>query len=203
MLLMVLEYFLGMILIEMAIIIEILVILQGRTNEKSFLDYLLHGIFVTFYGLVKYLPPPIGDWLRYLFVKPFIKKIGFSKIGEGVTLWYPYRIKIGNNTTLNEWVLVNGCGGVEIGNGVRIGHRTSITSFDHKFDSKKTPIYKQGTVSKKTSICDDVYIGANVNILKGVKIGKGAVIGAGSVVTKDVQEYSIMAGVPAKQIGKR
>ncbi|MDR3626165.1 MAG: DapH/DapD/GlmU-related protein, partial [Ignavibacteriaceae bacterium] len=49
---------------------------------------------------------------------------------------------------------------------------------------------------------DDVLVGANAVILEGVKVGKGAVIAAGSVVVKDVEPYSVMAGVPAKLIKK-
>ena len=57
--------------------------------------------------------------------------------------------------------------------------------------------------NKQTEIGNDVWIGCGAIILAGVKIGDGAVIGAGSVVTKDVQPYSIVAGVPAKELRKR
>lgn len=68
-----------------------------------------------------------------------------------------------------------------------------------KFVDVKNSIQKKG----KTIIEDDVWIGAGSIILKGIKISKGAVIAAGSVVTKDVEPYSIYAGVPAKMIKKR
>ena len=53
------------------------------------------------------------------------------------------------------------------------------------------------------NINDYVWIGANVTVLQNVKIGQGAVVCAGSVVTKDVEPYSIVAGTPARPIGKR
>jgi acetyltransferase-like isoleucine patch superfamily enzyme len=56
---------------------------------------------------------------------------------------------------------------------------------------------------EKIRIEDDVWIGANVTILKGVNIAEGAVVGAGAVVTKNVPSYSIVAGVPAKIVGSR
>lgn len=52
-------------------------------------------------------------------------------------------------------------------------------------------------------IGNDVWIGANATILRGVTVGDGAIIGAGSVVTKDVEPYSIVAGVPAKKLRSR
>lgn len=166
-------------------------------------DYLLHGIFVPLYGLVKYLPSPFGDWLRSVFAKPFGARWGKVRIYEGVTFWYPYRVHIGNNVTLNEWVYVGGFGGLEIGNHVRIGHRTSIITSDHSFDELDTPIHKQPLIGSKVVIEDDVWIGCNVTILKGVTIGRGAIVAAGAVVNKDIPANTIYGGVPAKQIGKR
>lgn len=63
------------------------------------------------------------------------------------------------------------------------------------------PLYDR--FSKSCIIGNDVWIGAGASILRGVIIGDGAVIGAGAIVTKDVEPYSIVAGVPAKKIGQR
>lgn len=63
------------------------------------------------------------------------------------------------------------------------------------------PLYDR--FSKSCVIGNDVWIGAGASILRGVTIGDGAVIGAGAIVTKDVEPYSIVAGVPAKKIGQR
>ncbi len=166
-------------------------------------DYLIHGVYFLCYGFVKYLPSPIGDWLRHLVIKPFIQSMRKVRIYEGVTLWYPYRIRIGTDVTLNEWVYVSGYGEVVIGNGVRIGHRTSILSSDHVIDDPTTPIHKQGLVGGKVTIGNDVYIGCNATIMRGVSIGEGAVIAAGAVVTSAVAPYTIVGGVPAKVLGTR
>jgi len=166
-------------------------------------DYIIHGIFLTIYGFVKYLPSPVGDLLRYIVIKPSIRKIGKSRIYEGVTFWYPYRIKIGTNVTLNEWVYLSGFGGLEIHDNVRVGHRTTILTSDHIFSHNNIPIHKQGLTSGKVIIGKGAYIGCNVTILKGIKIGKDAVIGAGSVVTKDIPDNAIAVGVPAKIVKKR
>ncbi len=58
-------------------------------------------------------------------------------------------------------------------------------------------------VFKPVEICDYSWIGAGAIILQGVKIGRGAVVAAGSVVTKDVESGAIVAGIPARKIGRR
>ena len=166
-------------------------------------DYLIHGFYFTLYGLVKYVPSPVGDVFRYWVSKPFVRKLGRARLYEGVTLWYPYRIEIGSDVTINEWTYVSGFGGVRIGNGVRIGHRTSILSSDHRLDQPGVPFAKAGLVAAETVIEDDVFIGANVTILMGVRIGSGSVIAAGSVVTRDVEPLTVAGGVPAKPLKRR
>lgn len=166
-------------------------------------DYVVHGLYLPIYGLVKYLPSPVGDWLRRWVTYPFTASLGKVRIYEGVTFWYPYRIHIGDDVTLNEWVYLSGFGGLRIGNHVRIGHRTSIVTSDHRHDDLNVPIHRQGLVFGEVIVEDDVWIGCNVTILKGVRIGRGSIIAAGAVVTRDVPEYAIFGGVPAKQIGVR
>lgn len=177
--------------------------LKNKTHRCTVKDYIIHGLYFNLYGLVKYIPSPIGDLLRHLIVKIFIKKMGKVRIYEGVTLWYPYRIKLGSNITLNEWVYISGFGGVIIEDGVRIGHRTSIITSDHQFKSKEIPIYKQNIDPGRVIIRKNAWLGCNVTILKGVTVGEGAIVAAGAVVTKDVESFSIVAGVPAKKIGER
>lgn len=169
-------------------------------SKVSFFAYCLHGVFLPIYGLVKYIPSPIGDWMRFLIVIPFIRTHSYCRIYEGVTFWYPNKIQIGKNVSLNEWVYLSGYGGLIIGDNVRIGHRTSIVTSDHIVGDLSKPIYRQGLTSGKVVIADDVWIGCNVTILKGINIGKGAIIAAGSVVTKDVLPLTIVGGVPAKPI---
>ena len=169
-------------------------------QEIRFYDYFFHAIYFTLYGIIKYLPSPVGDWLRSFSFKIVLKEKGKVRFYEGVTIGYPYRVSIGSYTTLSEWVFISGFGGVSIGDNVRIGHRTSIISSEHIFKSTKLPIWKQGLIAKEVKIGNDIWIGCNVTILSGVTVGDGAIIAAGAVVTKDVPPYAIVGGVPAKVI---
>jgi len=174
-----------------------------KKKDYNVSDYLIHGIYFSMYGLVKYIPSPVGDIFRALITRPFLKKSGKIRIYEGVTFWYPYRIKIGNDVTFNEWVYISGYGDVEIGNNVRIGHGTSIISSDHNIPAPGETIKDAGLSKGKIIIKDNVFIGAKVTILKGITIGEGSVIGAGSVVTRDVPSNIIVAGNPATIIKER
>jgi len=169
----------------------------SQAVKYSTIEWLRAGIFNITYGLVKYFPSPIGDWLRYLCLKPFVKSIQSLRIKEGVTFWFPEGVSIGRHISINEWVFIDGWGGVTIGDCVRIAHRVSIISEDHLFDDLSIPIYKQGKIGKEVIINDDVWIGCGAIILKGVTIGQGAIIGAGSIVTKDVPKNAVVAGNPA------
>lgn len=117
----------------------------------------------------------------------------------------PGGLVIGNNVFTNSNVMLNAdCGGViKIGNNVLIGPNVVIRSADHNFSSADKPILEQGHNGKEIIIEDDVWIGANAVVLKGVRISKGAVVGAGAVVTKDLDEYVVAGGVPAKKITSR
>lgn len=113
------------------------------------------------------------------------------------------------NTFIGSWVFINHHTvfstphGIRIGNFVMIGPNCLFASVHHSFDKWDKPMIFQKAEFKPIVIEDDVWIGANVIVLGGVTIGRGSVIGAGAVVTKDVEPFSIVGGVPAKLIRYR
>lgn len=92
---------------------------------------------------------------------------------------------------------------VTIGDHVIMGPDIKIYSRNHKSDRVDIPIQHQGKEFLRTKVGNDVWIGANVIIVAGVTIGNHCIIAAGSVVTKDVEDYSVVGGCPAKLIKKR
>jgi len=107
-------------------------------------------------------------------------------------------LKIGKNSVINQWCRLDNRGGVIIGDNVSISQEVLILTGDHHVDSAEF-----GGGNKPVNIEDYVWIGTRATILPGVTIGKGAVIAAGAVVSRDVDPYSVMAGVPARLIKYR
>lgn len=114
-------------------------------------------------------------------------------------------IKINNGCSININVLIDAAenGSIIIGKNVLIGPNVVLRASNHNFKDLSIPIKFQGHSGGKIVICDDVWIGANATILPNVYIGKGSIIGAGAVVIRNIPEYSICVGVPAKVTKKR
>ncbi|MEO1342464.1 MAG: acyltransferase [Cyanobacteria bacterium J06635_13] len=123
---------------------------------------------------------------------------GVTLLCSGESLFQP-KIEIGANTYINRNTIIDAIALIKIGRDCAIAPNCYITDHDHGLDSQLPPLH-QPMIAEKTIIGDRVWIGANATILKGVQIGNDAVVGAGSVVTKDVPEKAIVAGVPTKVI---
>lgn len=144
-------------------------------------------------------------------VRRFFYRLAGMEIGAGSTLhmmgriYDPRFISIGKDSIIGEKFtldgrrqLPNSQGGITIGNHVDIASEVMIWTSQHDIRDPKF-----GAVEKPVAIDDYVFIGPRSIILPGITIGRGAVIAAGAVVTKNVEPLSIVAGVPAKEIGKR
>jgi acetyltransferase-like isoleucine patch superfamily enzyme len=112
-------------------------------------------------------------------------------------------MSVGNDTKIGPEAFICVRGEITIGSHTLFGERVALHSDNHVFSSPDVLICEQGTTRQGISIGDDCWLGANVVVLDGVHIGSHSVIGAGSVVTKDVPEYAVAVGVPARVIRLR
>lgn len=132
----------------------------------------------------------------------------FKSIGENVNIMdniefsFGENILIGDNSGIGKNCFLNDANTISIGNDVLMGPDVMIFTTNH-LTAKKSLIRMQGYEFGEVYIGNDVWIGARVIILPNVIVGEGAVIAAGAVVTKDVEPYTIVGGVPAKEIGIR
>ena len=147
-------------------------------------------------SLVAYLPSfRLRHWYYRRIMHYSVGKNSSIHMGVFVT---GQNIKIGNNVVINRRVYLDGRVGITIKNNVSISPEVYIVSMEHNPNDPGFAI-RGGEV-----IIDDyVWIGARAMILPGICIGEGAVVGACAVVTKDVEPYQIVAGVPARRIGER
>ena len=161
-------------------------------------------------------------WVKW-FVNPF-----FHKKGKGATIRksksridvFPWnQFIVGTNTLIEDFTTINnGAGDVIIGNNARIGigsvvigpvklgnkvglgQHVFISGFNHGYEDGNVDSNEQPLVKKTVVIDEDSHIGANCVVVAGVHIGKRCQIGAGSVVTKDIPDYSVAIGNPARVI---
>jgi acetyltransferase-like isoleucine patch superfamily enzyme len=119
-------------------------------------------------------------------------------IHRRVKLFYPGRLSVGHGSVINEGCYLDNRRGIEIGAHVSIAHDVKIYTLGHDIDS---PNFAEKGAPVR--IGDHAVIFANVLIMPGVRIGRGAVVLPGSVVSHDVPELAVVAGVPAKILRQR
>jgi|SRR5258708_3739693 len=137
-------------------------------------------------------------------VRRFLMRLGGAKIGSGSSIHMGVRffslkhLEIGEDTIVGDHAFLDGRAKLKIGNHVDIASQVLIYNSEHDLESESFRPHVE-----PVEIGDYVFVGPRAIILPGVKIGKGAVIAAGAVVTKDVPDFAIVGGVPAKEIGER
>jgi len=164
--------------------------------------------YVFYYSVIMHLPHSryikLMNWIRTFYVCNILgimKRSNNSYFENNVYLGSLGAVSIGKDCQINEYAFLQGA---VIGNNVMIAPYVALIA--NKKEVNTTDVL-MSTVKKekgkKVIIEDDVWIGRNAIIMPGIRIGKGSIIGAGSVVTKDVEPFSVVGGVPAKLIKKR
>lgn len=163
---------------------------------------------MAYYGLAKHLPAStsrLTHWarsIRRIICRPLFDHCGQClNVEQGAYFSTGGGISIGSGSGLGVNCHVHGP--LRIGDNVMMGPEVTILTHTHRIDRTDIPMGKQGSMVSEVVIGDDVWIGMRAIILPGVRIGSGVVIGAGAVVTKDVPDYAVVGGVPARVIRYR
>jgi maltose O-acetyltransferase len=166
---------------------------------------LLWGVY---YSVARHLPPTYAPWsmgggrLRRALARLLLAECGTHvNIEKGADFGSGRHVRLGDNSGIGIDCHV---GHVTIGRDVMMGPECLVLSRNHRFDDVSRPMWQQGwSDPEPVVIGDDVWMGARVIIMPGVRVGRGAILAAGAVVTKDVHEYAIVGGCPARVIGSR
>ena len=192
----------------------------------------LHAIFIEpILCILRNYPGAIGIKIREMYYRSRFKRMGKNVIvDEGVRIDGPKNISVSDfvwidkNVSLNaafgsisigrrvhvaENVVISGGGHVDIEDYVGIARNVSIYSHSEamvkgkRMSGPMIPESQKGMKTAKVRIAKDAFLGVNAVILPGVTIGQGAIIGPNSVVTKNVGDWEIAFGSPAKVVGRR
>lgn len=172
---------------------------------KKYKGNLVHLVFEEYVGFfTRNLPSIEGIMIRRVLYRTLLKKLGSDAlIYPGVYLTHSYGIEAGDRFSVNSGAVLDGRGGITIGNSVMVGPNSVLVSSAHQHKKLDVPMSSLDHIMQPLVIQDDVWIGANVFIRGGVNIGHGVVIAAGSTVLSDIQEYKIVGGNPAHVIADR
>ncbi len=141
---------------------------------------------------------------RFFAVRNLLLKLFGARIGRDVhiynsaLIYMPWNLEIGEGSSIGEWALIYNLGKVTIGKQATISHRAHLCAGTHDPTQPDLPLLKPPIrIGDSAWVCADAFVGP------GVEIGEGAILGARGVAVKDVPPWTIVAGNPAREIGKR
>lgn len=162
-----------------------------------------------YYSFLQYLPATNNRYFKLIrTIRSLTAKKLFDYAGNNINIERKANFGSGKGISIgdNSGIGVNASirGPLIIGNDVMMGPEVIILTSNHSFNRLDIPMNEQGsTRPKQVIIGDDVWIGTRAIILPGIQIGNGAIIGAGAVVTRNVPDFAIVGGNPAKIIRLR
>jgi maltose O-acetyltransferase len=184
-----------------------MIIFKDRMGKKLSLNVAASKILCRLYNYWLDFELMLLRWVGHIpfhLVRKFFYKLSGIKMGKSsvIHMWasffQPKNITIGDGSIIGDHVFLDGRHKLTIGRNTNIASHVMIYNAQHDLESKSFT-----AIEEPVEIGDYVFIGPRVIILPGVKIGKGAVVAAGAVVTKNVPNFAIVGGVPAKIIGER
>jgi len=160
------------------------------------------------------LVPRLVHWGEYLETKirrykhqELKSKLKFCGAGlrfkRDLKIEHPENVSLGNKVYIGQNVILDGRGGITIGDNTTLGFNVVILSANHDYQSNDLPYEHNVYIHKPVVIGRNVWIGGNVLIVPGVSIGDGAIVAAGTVVTANVEPLAIVGNQPMRTIKYR
>jgi acetyltransferase-like isoleucine patch superfamily enzyme len=193
---------------------------SARLRERESREALLER-----YAVAAFSDSAAGARQRRVLLRALCKSFGQGvRIGLGVLVLHPHTFEIGDAVFLGNQTFLQGrhdgrcaigahawigpqsyfdCRDLELGEYVGWGPGAKVLGSDHTGEPSDVPIIQTDLVIKPVRVAKWADIGVNAVLLPGVTVGQGAIVGAGAVVTHDVPDYAIVAGVPAKLLRLR
>ncbi|WP_138501112.1 acyltransferase [Nostoc sp. PA-18-2419] len=160
------------------------------------------------------LVPHLVEWGEYVETKirrykhqQLKSKLKFCGLGlrfkRDLRIQHPQNVSLGNKVYIGQDVILDGRGGITIGDNTTLGFNVVILSANHDYQSNDLPYEHNVYIHKPVVIGRNVWIGGNVLIIPGVSIGDGAIVAAGTVVTANVEPLAIVGNQPMRIIKYR
>lgn len=169
--------------------------IYDHNSMKRWKKYIYYPLMLMGNMFVNKIP---SRHIRRGFYKLLGARIGRSFLYRRVEILFPKGLYIGNNSNVGWFTLLDARGGIVVGNNVSVASYAKLITGSHNINSSNFE-----AIFKPIIIEDYAWICTGATIMQGVRIGKGAVIAAGAVVTKDVKEGEVVAGIPARVIAHR
>ena len=153
---------------------------------------------IVFATLFRPSPKFLSRWRAWLLRAFGAKLDGVPFIASSAFVRYPWNLQMRDRACLGEKVEVYNLGLITLGERCTVAQNVYLCAGTHDLSDPNLPL-----MTGPIEIGADCFIGVNALILPGVVIGRGAVVGGGAVVTRDVAEWTVVAGNPAREIGRR
>lgn len=180
---------------------------RGKLLKDSYLQRIMRLINHYLAGYLRFMDFKIGLIPSHTIRNFIYRKIMGVKLMPGAIIYHGAEIRSPMDLTVGRGSIIGDRAILDARNGIVIGENVNFSSDVHIWTEQhdhRDPYFRcTSTPDFKVSIGNRAWVGPGVTILHSVTIGEGAVIGAGAVVTKDVEPYSIVAGIPARKIGTR
>ena len=178
---------------------------QNYTLKSKSIFSKFKNLILRYYdGVYKYMVKKVAFLPSHKIRKFLYRHLFHVKIGKRVTIYYGleircgFKISIGNGTIIGDNCILDGRCGLEIGENVNLSSDVCVWTLQHDVNDS----YFKGK-GGSVKINDRAWISSNTVILPNICVGEGSVLACGAVATKDLDDYKIYAGIPAKEIGVR